>query len=105
MTKILTGIITILIIFIVVNLLQMESLKEQIKTQNEIIEIDNQLIQKHKRELELYGDYIVAILEGEDRKRILMKEEVLKAGANMIEIKKEIDILKKERIEINKQLK
>lgn len=93
MTKILVGIIIILVIVITVNFKQMENLKEEVKTKDNIIEIDNQLIQKHERELELYGDFIVAILDGEDRERILMKENVLKAGAKMTEIRKEIEIL------------
>lgn len=89
----LVAIIVILAITNFNNYNQVKNLEEQVKSQNEIIEIDNQLIEKHERELELYGDFIVAILDGEDRERILMKESVLKAGANMTEIRKEINIL------------
>ena len=68
---------------------------KQIKTQSRIIEIDNQFIEKHERELELYGDFIVAILDGENRERILLKENVLKAGAKMTEMRKKIELLNK----------
>ena len=69
---------------------------EEIKAKNEIIEIDNQLIVKHERELEIYGDLIVAIIRGDDRNERLMREDVLEAGEKMIEIKKEIeDLLRK----------
>lgn len=70
---------------------------EEIKTKNEIIEIDSQLILKHERELELYGDFIVAIVRGDDRSERLMREDALEAGEKMIEIKKEIEELIRKR--------
>ena len=69
---------------------------EDIKTKNEIIEIDNQLIKKHERELELYGDFFIAIVKGDDKDERLTRKETLEVGAKMIEIKKEIeDLLRK----------
>ena len=69
---------------------------KEIKTKNEIIEIDNQLIKKHERELELYGDFFIAILKGDDKNERLTRKETLEAGAKMTEIKKEIeDLLRK----------
>lgn len=76
---------------------EIKKLENVITNQNKVIEIDDQLIEKHERELEFYGDFIVAILDGEDKERILMKEAVPKAGAKMTEIRKEIRILLKTR--------
>ena len=80
--------------------IELKSLQDEIKTKNKIITLDNKIFVNHSRELELYGDFIVAILKGDDREERLMREDTLKAGAQMTDIRKEIEELIKLRKEL-----
>ena len=77
--------------------IEIKALQDEIKTKNEIIRMDNVIFTKHARELELYGDFIIAILRGEDREERLLRKDTLEAGAKMTEIRKEIEELIKTR--------
>jgi len=73
--------------------IQYKSIQDELKTKNKIIELDNKIFVQHQKELEYYGDYIVAILKGNDRDKRLLRKEVLKAGEEIQEIQKELDKL------------
>ena len=79
--------------------IKMKSLQDELKTKNEIIRMDNVIFTKHARELELYGDFIIAIIKGDNREELLSREGAIEAGAKMTEIRREIEELIKTRKE------
>lgn len=81
--------------------IKIKFLEDELKTKNKIIKMDNVIFTKHERELELYGDFFVAVLRGIDREERLLRKDTLEAGAKMTEIKKEIKELIKARKELN----